>query len=61
MAQQDNWLSDILKETSEQVRKWPDWLRSDDIKREVHRLRDNKPDLPPEALPEATEMKKPGI
>lgn len=37
MAKQD-WLAEILRDASEQVQKWPEWKRSDDVKRELPKL-----------------------
>lgn len=33
------WLAYVLKDASEKVSQWPEWLRSDDVKREVRKRR----------------------
>ena len=43
MAKQD-WLAEILRDASEQVQKWPEWKRSDDVKREFPKLYAGKDD-----------------
>lgn len=37
MAHQE-WLAEILFDAREEVQKWPEWKRSDDVKREFPKL-----------------------
>jgi hypothetical protein len=34
----DNWLKEILSEVNEQVNKWPEWKRSDEVRKSLKLL-----------------------
>jgi hypothetical protein len=44
MALKNDWLSDVLTEVREEVGKWPDWKRSDEVRRELRKLEERKSD-----------------
>ena len=60
MAQRSEWLSEVFREVREEVEKWPEWKRSDEVRRELRRLDESKREAPRETPAPATMKKEEG-
>lgn len=38
MVLKENWLADVLTDVQEEVARWPEWKRSDEVRREILKL-----------------------
>jgi len=56
MMHKSDWLSDVFKEVRDQVEKWPEWKRSDEVRRELRKLDERKREAERE-MPLPAEMK----
>ena len=55
MATNNDWLSDVLREVREDVSQWPDWKRSDEVRRELRKLGSEQQEKTVQAPSQTTE------